>query len=71
MDLIWGKREGKYFCKWDWTGNLRDLLVRQNRLDLAYPSSQPSFRGAQSASPESITTDGKYGFRTAALRLPE
>jgi hypothetical protein len=19
MDLIWVKREGKYFCKWDWT----------------------------------------------------
>jgi len=33
--------------------------------------SQSSFRGAQSASPESIITDGKYGFRIAAARLPE
>jgi hypothetical protein len=21
MDLIWGKREGIYFCNWGWTGN--------------------------------------------------
>jgi hypothetical protein len=20
IDLIWGKREGKYFCEGDWTG---------------------------------------------------
>jgi hypothetical protein len=22
MDVIWGKREGKYFCGWDWTGRI-------------------------------------------------
>jgi hypothetical protein len=44
-------------------------------LMLLIPPPQPSFRGAQSASldvqlhiPESITTDGKYGFRIAAPR---
>jgi hypothetical protein len=35
--LIWVKREAKYFCKWGWTGNLRDLLVRQNRCLLSLP----------------------------------
>jgi hypothetical protein len=24
IDLIWGKREGKYFFKWGWTGELRN-----------------------------------------------
>ena len=26
MDLIWGKREGIYFCKWGWTGDLPNSL---------------------------------------------
>jgi hypothetical protein len=21
LDVIWGGREGKYFCRWDWTAN--------------------------------------------------
>jgi hypothetical protein len=47
-------------------------------LILLVPPPQPSFGGAQSASldvqlhiRESIITNGTYGFRTAALRLPE
>ena len=30
MELIWVKREGKYFCEWDWTGQIR--LIRFNNL---------------------------------------
>jgi hypothetical protein len=26
MDLIWGKPEQIYFCKWGWTGDLPNRL---------------------------------------------
>jgi hypothetical protein len=29
MDLIWGKREGIYFCERDWTGGIR-LKPKEN-----------------------------------------
>ena len=29
MDLIWGNRELIYFCKWEWTGQIR--LIRLNK----------------------------------------
>jgi hypothetical protein len=29
VDLIWGKREGKYFFEWDWTGGIR-LKPKEN-----------------------------------------
>jgi hypothetical protein len=29
MDLIWGNREQIYFCKWEWTGQIR--LIRLNK----------------------------------------
>ena len=29
MDLIWVRREGIYFCKWEWTGQVR--LIRLNK----------------------------------------
>src|SRR5947208_2612026 len=33
LEVIWGEREGKYFCKGDWTdfGGRTDLPVRQNQ----------------------------------------
>jgi hypothetical protein len=33
MALIWAKREGDYFCKWDWTGSLSDLPGGQNHFE--------------------------------------
>jgi hypothetical protein len=30
LDVIWGKRERKYFCKQDWTGGI--TLIRFNKL---------------------------------------
>jgi hypothetical protein len=30
MDVIWGKREGIYFCRKDWTGSIS--LMRFNKL---------------------------------------
>jgi hypothetical protein len=29
MDLIWGNREQIYFCKWEWTDQIR--LIRLNK----------------------------------------
>jgi hypothetical protein len=29
IEVIWVRREGKYFCKWDWTGQI--TLIRFNK----------------------------------------
>jgi hypothetical protein len=33
MDVIWGKREAKYFCGYDWTGSIS--LIRFRKFDFA------------------------------------
>jgi hypothetical protein len=64
MDVIWGKREGKYFLHWDWTGSISligfdKLAVRRNVSTLTSVAifSPPSFRG-----------DAKH--RTRNLEIP-
>jgi hypothetical protein len=48
MDLIWGKREGKYFLRWDWTGGIR--LIRFNKFAVARKSVKWGARASGTAS---------------------
>jgi hypothetical protein len=36
LDLIWVRREQKYFCKQDWTGGI-DLIPKENFSSIAVP----------------------------------
>jgi hypothetical protein len=38
LDVIWGVRKQKYFCRWDWTGGIR--LIRFNKFAVTRKSKE-------------------------------
>jgi hypothetical protein len=48
IDVIWGKREAEYFCKWDWTGQI--TLIRFNKL--GFPRHRSGSMAREQAAPD-------------------
>jgi hypothetical protein len=48
IDVIWGKREAEYFCKWDWTGQI--TLIRFNKS--GFPSHRSGSMTREHAAPD-------------------
>jgi hypothetical protein len=57
LEMIWGARKGKYFCKEDWTGGIR--LIRLNKFGRARKRRSLDGRSAI----RDGDTDESHGFR--------
>ncbi len=64
LEMIWGARKGKYFCKEDWTGGIR--LIRFNKFGRARKRRSPDGRSTI----RDGDTDESHGFRFAQSGLP-